>query len=147
MFTYRKFKSSGWFKPYTGNKTKNGRPQTTLNETGTGVYLIRKQNGKIIYVGKSANDVRRTLYRHFQTWTDMRSSYGRQRSPYERVTYKDLPGHFLCKVIFTETERQADILEQALIVKVKPKDNTLKLMIFTQSQVDGVIEKLEEAPF
>jgi hypothetical protein len=36
-----------------------------------GVYIIRKK-GKVIYVGYSETNLYRTLYRHFQTWTDKR---------------------------------------------------------------------------
>lgn len=144
MFSYRKFKTTDWLEPYS---IVNGKKKPTLNETGTGVYLIKKKNGKIVYIGKSGKHLRRTLYRHFQTWTDLRSSYGKRLQPYERVTYKGEDQKYLIKAIFTHTEREADILEQALIIRVKPKDNSLKLMLFTQSQVNGVIEKLEDAPF
>jgi hypothetical protein len=143
MFNYRKFTETNWMPPYT---TKNGRKVIALEKTGTGVYLIKK-NGRIVYVGKASNHIKKTLYRHFQTWTDLRSTYGRKLSPYERVTYKDVPGSYLIKVIYTHTSREADILEQALILKVQPRDNSLKLMLFTQRQVDEVIEKLDEAPF
>lgn len=132
-----------WFKPYKGHR------QQTLTNDGIGCYLIKKDS-KIIYVGKSHSSIKSTMYRHFQQWTDLRSSYGRKASPYERVTYKDSSGKFECKVIFTKSYQDADLLEQVMIKKLKPRDNSLKLELFSRQQEAEVLARMndmEEAPF
>ncbi len=132
-----------WFKPYKAER------RATLERTGAGVYLIRK-NGKVVYIGKSHTDVKKTLYRHFQTWTDLRSFYGRKASPYARVTYKDTPGEYSCRVLFCSNPGKVDLLEQVLIKNLRPADNSLKLELFTPRQEAGIMADLnlmEEAPF
>lgn len=136
-------KVTKWFKPYKADGKYN------FTEDGKGCYLIKK-DGKIVYIGKSLSSIKKTMYRHFQQWTDLRSSYGRKFSPYERVTYKGDSGKFLCKVIFSGSSTDIDLLEQVLIKKIKPRDNTLKLEMFTKYQEAETLEKLntmEEAPF
>lgn len=113
--------------------------------TGPGCYLIKKGK-RIIYVGHSKTDVKKTLYRHFQTWTDIRTTEQRYTQGYERVTYQgyDL-NEFKIKVIYTPTPREAELLEQVLIQKIKPKDNTQKLMMFSPAEQYQAIEKIETA--
>lgn len=94
--------------------TPSGR--TTFPQTATpGVYLIQKA-GEIRYVGYSAKDLYKTLYRHFQEWNDPRG---------ERVVYKQLHD-VRVRVLYTRTGAQARELERALILHHKPKDNTEK---------------------
>ena len=56
-------KATKRFKPYT-----DGIPTLRTN-VGGGVYIIRLLD-EVVYVGKSNADVKKTLYRHFQKWTD-----------------------------------------------------------------------------
>jgi len=106
-----------------------------------GVYLIYK-NSKLRYIGFSATNVYRTMYRHFQTWND---------NTQVRVTYKQLTG-ILVRVIYCSPTNAAKI-ERALIVKYRPQDNPEKLnnYILTpgeQAIVDNVNSSpIIEAPF
>jgi excinuclease UvrABC nuclease subunit len=102
------------FEPYTGNRC-------TLTDTGAGVYIIAKE-GKPLYIGFSAKDVKKTMYRHFQEWNDPTQA---------RVTYKNLRG-ITCRVIWTKTPTQAADLETALILRLKPRDNQQKLEMYAQ---------------
>lgn len=137
-FTNSKMKSTGFFKPYTGD-------QYSLKSTGCGVYII-KYREKIIYVGMSRKDVRNTLYRHFQQWNDKRADWTKKMQPYDRVTYagKDR-SQFLIKVIFCKGAIETEILEQLLIKKLRPKDNSLKLYLYSQDEYNKIAIKLEDA--
>lgn len=73
-----------------------------------------KRTGKIKYVGHSTNNLKRTLYRHFQQWNDK----AQDRYVYDRNNY-------LIRVIST-TAKRAPELEKYLINKYKPKDNKNK---------------------
>jgi excinuclease UvrABC nuclease subunit len=106
-----KLKKTKWFEPYT-----NGKPTLSSKYyTRPGVYFIKsKQTGKIIYIGHSATSLKKTLYRHFQTWNDNRQN---------RFTYS--PNFYLIRIIETTAKRSAE-LEKYLIDKYKPKDNKNK---------------------
>jgi excinuclease UvrABC nuclease subunit len=126
-----------YFKPYTNNAP-------TLKKTGAGVYVIKKNN-VVVYVGMSYRDVKKTLYRHFQKWTDKRTYFSKQNSIYERVTYHnenlDL---FSCRVIFTDSDKQTENLEQYLIKKYSPINNTLKIYYLSKKDeeiVKNIIKK------
>lgn len=107
-------------KPYK----KNGRTNFPESQKRKGVYLIRV-NGVIRYIGHSASDLYKTMYRHFQSWEDKNQV---------RVTYQ----HWLnqarydikVRLVFTNTAKQAKALEKALILKYRPKDNPDKLDLF-----------------
>jgi len=82
----------------------------------TGVYLI-KENGKLVYIGYSASDLYKTMYRHFQEWND--------RTQQIRITYYNkLKTHTYTVRIIYCTTKQAARLEGALILKYQPRDNT-----------------------
>lgn len=137
---FSNMKRTKFFKPYNDKKTI-----CTLKSSGAGVYIIKHLN-KLVYIGYSATDVKKTMYRHFQKWTDNRSTYTKGAEPYERVTYINRFNNdeYKCKVIFC-TPTQAAILEQALILKLKPRDNSLKLNLITESQKNKVITAMTEA--
>ena len=120
------------FKPYTGDKC-------TLTKTGSGVYIIYK-NDKPDYVGFSGSDLKKTMYRHFQKWSDPTQ---------ERVVYKQLH-NIECRVIFT-TAKKAAVLEEAMILKYEPKNNTQKLKMYTNKATGDMLNEFvaaaEEAPF
>lgn len=81
----------------------------------SGVYFIReKKTGKVVYIGYSERQLRRTIYRHFQAWNDKRQ---------ERFTYN--PEAHQVRLIIT-TPGRARILEKYLILKAQPRDNSLK---------------------
>lgn len=77
----------------------------------SGVYMIFK-NKTLRYVGFSASDVYKSLYRHFQTWNDRTQA---------RVVYKNLEG-IKVRIIYTGKKEAAN-LEKGLIIKYKPTDN------------------------
>jgi len=94
------------------------RRSATFNERNkSGVYMIYK-NKVLRYVGFSASNVYKSLYRHFEEWND------RQQ---KRVTYTNLKD-IKVRVIYCSPTR-AYSLEKALIIKLKPKDNPLKYWI------------------
>jgi excinuclease UvrABC nuclease subunit len=107
-------------KPYK----ENGK--TTFNIQGKpGVYLIYK-NDKLRYIGYSGTNVYKTLYRHFQKWTDKTQV---------RVTYPDLTG-ITVRIVYTTNGSQASNLERALIVKYSPVDNPNKYLQYNLKPVD-----------
>ena len=110
---------SKWFKPY--KKGKSVLPSRYYNKAG--VYIIKsKQTGKPIYVGYSSNNLKRTLYRHFQTHNDREQ----QRFVYDKNKY-------LVKIYRTGS-KTADRLEKYLIEKLKPKNNKKKYERIVESK-------------
>jgi len=101
------------YSPYT----PNGKT-TFPDRQKSGVYLIYK-NDVLRYVGFSANDLYKTMYRHFQNWTD---------SSQKRVVYKNLKD-IKVRVVYC-TPVMAAKLERALIIKYSPTDNPQKLLNF-----------------
>ena len=71
------------------------------------------------YVGFSATDIYKTMYRHFQSWDDMTQ---------KRVVYKNLKD-IKVRVVYC-APIQAAKLERALIIKYSPMDNPQKLLNF-----------------
>lgn len=122
------------------NKTKFFKPYVApnvcaLKETGPGVYIIKNLENKIVYIGFSATDVKKTMYRHFQKWNDPTQ---------RRTVYSNLTG-IKCRVVFT-TAKKAPILEEALILKYKPRDNAQKLEMYTSAQYKNIEAEYWEAP-
>jgi excinuclease UvrABC nuclease subunit len=135
----KKIKSTGFFKPYLAPRNQ------TLKSTGAGCYIIKK-NGLVVYVGQSSTDVKGTLYRHFQKWTDRRSAWGRRNMIYERTTYfgQDV-NLFTVKVIFTPTAYESQLLEFMLIKKLKPRDNELKNELYENHDTESMMKKLNNS--
>lgn len=115
----------------------NGKLKCTLRKATnekSGVYLIKNRAGKIIYVGFSSNNIYRTLYRHFQNWTDPKQ---------KRFLYAK--EGFTVRII-TTTPARAELLEKALILKLKPEDNKNKYESFTggeQARIDRINEEYQ----
>lgn len=125
-------KGTKQFKPYTDNIP------TLRNNIGGGVYIIREE-GVVVYVGKSNADLKWTLYRHFQKWIDKRSDGGKKWQIYQRVTYygQDLT-KFSVQVYYCDDTKYIDLMETTLIIKLKPRDNKQKLDFYTQEQMNNV---------
>jgi hypothetical protein len=102
---------SKWFAPY-----RNGKPQLANKYyKSAGTYLIKsKQTGRILYVGYSSNNLKRTLYRHFQQW----KSRSQETRTYDKSKY-------LVK-FYRLGSKAAARYEKFLIDKIKPKHNKLK---------------------
>jgi len=109
-----------FYPPYRAN----GGTSFPETQKRSGVYLI-KENDRLVYVGFSSNNLYRTLYRHFQEWTEKRY-YGAKVPPH-RVTYKSKMNRnrYTVRVVLCSAE-QAERLEKMLIRKHKPRDNDLK---------------------
>jgi hypothetical protein len=137
-------KKTHWFKPYQ----ENGR--ATLKKTGSGVYLI-KNGDKIVYIGYSNGALKKTLYRHFQKWTDTRAQFLKDRDGFDRVSYYGWDiSNFKVRVIFTNTATRAYNLETELIRRYRPEQNKSKLQsLFDEDQrkKDNLIDKKVEDDF
>lgn len=93
--------------------------QTSFPETQnrSGVYLV-KENNRLVYIGMSARNLYKTLYRHFETWDHPSQVV---------VTYKSrLKKHKYTVRVVLCTPGQAARLERLLILKYNPRDNDLK---------------------
>lgn len=132
-------KRTHWFKPYQDN----GR--ATLKKTGSGVYLI-KRGDEIVYIGHSNGAVKKTLYRHFQQWTDKRPQFAKDTTGFDRVSYAGYNlDQFRVRVIFTDSGVKAYNLETQLINKYKPVQNKAKLKILFQDEYEERMRKIDEA--
>ena len=113
-----------------------------------GVYFIKSnRTDEIIYIGYSAANLYKTIYRHFQEWNDK----AQQRFTYSKTGYT-------VRVILT-TPARAALLEKYLIQKFQPRDNELKYKDYlSEKQIERAteivdntpvvsIEDLEEVPF
>ncbi|MCX6265869.1 MAG: hypothetical protein NTW16_00725 [Bacteroidetes bacterium] len=106
---------------------KSGKTTFRATVGRAGVYLI-KENGRLVYVGMSAKNLYRTLYRHFEKW---------HHSTQEVVTYvsKLKRNNYSVRVVLC-TPSQADRLERALIVRHQPRDNENKFSQYTLTMAD-----------
>ena len=123
---------------------------TTFKLRGkSGLYIIFLK-GKIDYVGYSATDIYKTLYRHFQKWNDKTQV---------RVAYSDLKD-ITVRVIYTKNAAIAERLENALIVKYRPEANPNKyetkeltatdennLTEYINEETNPIIVSEEDLPF
>ena len=97
--------TSKWFEPYsqTGRNAKTNLKDNT--RAIRGVYFVKnKRSGNIVYVGSSLSQLYKTIYRHFQSWTDSRQ---------KRVTYPK--SGYLIKIILTGSSK-ITLLEQYYII-------------------------------
>tara|TARA_R100001163_G_scaffold35727_1_gene27453 strand:- start:1861 stop:2259 length:399 start_codon:yes stop_codon:yes gene_type:complete len=122
-------KKTGWKEPY---KKVDGKIRTNFRNTykKSGVYIIKdKKTNKILYVGGSSNNVYRTMYRHYQEWSDQQ----------KRATYKK----FGTKVrVILGTKNQAYRLERYLTKKLDPRDIDYK---YRQLELDLKDKKVIDA--
>lgn len=113
----------------------------------SGVYLIR-ENGKLVYIGFSSNNIYRTMYRHFQAWhhplQEVISYAGSRRGAKYTVSVTLCP------------PKTAERLERTLVIKYQPRDNANKYKAYTTTDADEELLKAynetyitpdEEAPF
>lgn len=113
-----KLKKSKLKEPYKSHPYFMVHRTSFPKRNSAGVYLIYK-NDVLRYVGFSRSDVYKSLYRHFQKWNDRKQ---------QRVVYENKTG-IKVRVIYCNTGANADRLEKALIIKLKPKDNIDKYWI------------------
>lgn len=105
-----------WFFPYVVKNNKLKPNLRILNaKFNTGVYVIKEtKTNKVVYVGYSASNLHKTMYRHFQKWNDK----SQQRTVLKKNGYK-------VRIIFA-TPSKAARLEKYLIGLYKPKYNTMQ---------------------
>lgn len=123
--------------------TENGKTNLAFTRGKTGVYII-KEDGKIVYVGQSKNDLYRTIMRHFYNW-DRSYSNGEKidRTSYDTSKYRK---EYTIRVVFTPISK-AEKLEAKLILKHKPRDNYEKQMWmnFKPEALEKVEKEYKEA--
>lgn len=138
-------KKSGWFTPYIENENGVLRAAIPGQWSGrSGIYFIKDDAGEIVYVGSSTAQLKKTIYRHFQTWTDRQRSTNRM---FDRVTYPK--EGYKVKYILCSA---ADALrgEKYFIRKLQPRDNPIKyhgLTAVEEKRIEKVNEKLQEADY
>lgn len=124
-----------------------------------GVYLIYREVERLMstdtelrYVGYSASDVYKALYRYFQTWNDRQAKLGQRN---ERVTFQ-VKGNIRVRVIYCASGADAAELERALIIKHQPPNNPDKLTFYELTDEGKALTKVPsdadfvtdmEAPF
>ena len=118
---------------------KNGKPNIKAldyKKKQSGVYFIKNTLDKIVYVGYSENNLYKTIYRHFQQWTDKTKQ--QPRFVYDKK-YK-------VRIIFTTPQRAA-MLEKYLIKKMQPEDNSFKYQNYflTEKEIEKSVEVIESA--
>jgi hypothetical protein len=102
----------------------------------SGVYMIYWDD-VLHYVGMSGTDVYKAMYRHFQKWND---------NTQVRVVYR-VTSKITVRVIYTNTAKQAERLERAMIVKYNPVDNPFKFEQYALTPADETaINNAETAP-
>ena len=121
-----------YFKPYTPKGDCTLKPSQGARP---GVYIVRKGD-QVVYVGHSASNLYKTMYRHFQSWNDPAQ---------RRVTYVQLKDISI-RVIFCSASK-APVLEEALIIKYKPRDNYQKLELYTSKQRAAIIADADKGDF
>jgi hypothetical protein len=137
-------KKTKWFKPYY-NKFGNKIPQLNMcwDCQKSGVYFIRKTStGKTVYIGQSQSQLKKTIYRHFQKWTDRQQS---TQKTFERKTYPKF-GYEIRFILCVPQD--ALRLESYLIQKIKPIDNPLKYENLTRAEIikgQQIDEKAKQA--
>ncbi len=135
-------KYSTWFNPYTITDIKKF---CNLTYTGSGVYLI-KENDIVVYVGRSLTDVKKTLYRYFQKWTDLR--FDKTKNYIARVTYFSMNiNNYKVKVVLCSSIEDTCTLEELLIKTLEPRDNKLKAEKYGYKYKKIVKSKFSEAGF
>lgn len=111
--------------PYSGDEKHE---TIKVSKPKPGVYYIYRDK-EIKYIGYSGSDVLMTMYRHFRQWNDTQT-----RNVYKR-------SGSLVKVIFCASKSEAAKLEQALILKLRPKDNERKIISYSIPDLDAVFDK------
>jgi len=118
-------------------KEIKGIKHTTCNLRNVGgIYIIYDFYGKVKYIGMSANNLYRTMYHHFQSWSD--------RSGQIRITYN--PNKVKVAVCYITDLDKIYKLEKALIIKYRDKvklDNPNQYREKTKNEpyVKGILEE------
>ena len=127
-----------FIEPYkkVGDKYKTNLDFLCNKCHNSGVYFIKSnRTGEIIYIGYSAGNLYKTVYRHFQNWNDKQQ----ERFVYSKTGYT-------VRVILASPARAA-LLEKYLIQKFRPSDNELKYNHYlSEAQIARASEIVENIP-
>ena len=128
---------SKWMPPYKtlGVPELGWKTETNFKfaQNKIGVYIIKK-NGVVVYVGCSTQNVYAQMLRHFEPYkkylsTTLKNTNYNQRkqllqSGHKKAYHDDYETNdYRVRVIITNTAKQAEDLERALIKKYNPADN------------------------
>ena len=115
--------------------SEKGKTNFRASQNRSGVYLI-KENGILVYVGFSAKNLYKTMYRHFQRWS---------HKTQDVITYVDkmTKNKYLVRIIYC-TPKQAQYLEKALIKKHRPRDNYMQYEIMLDNYTPKENKYMEE---
>ena len=126
----KKFK---FYPPYRSD----GKTTFPHTQQKSGVYLIR-EGTKLVYIGYSAVNLYKTMYRHFQRWNHRSQEVVSYESRMSRNKYT-------VRVVLC-TPIQAARLERALIKKHKPRDNENKYDQYKITAIDeNAVKSYESA--
>ncbi|HAT76659.1 MAG TPA: hypothetical protein DCS19_07410 [Flavobacterium sp.] len=131
---------SRYFQPYVDFKT--GLHHALKNKTG--VYIIlNPKTKKIEYVGNSASDIYKTMYRHFQSWADPQQY---------RATFPK--NGYLVRVILIDKPEHIYEIEKYYIRKHQPKANedkyndyNLEIINVNKIEENDWIKQIDTTPF
>lgn len=118
--------------PYKANGKTQFR-DSILDKSG--VYLI-KEDDRLVYVGYSAKNLYKTLYRHFEQWNHSQQKVTSYANRLRRKKYT-------VRVILC-TPLQAERLERALVIRHKPRDNDQKYEQYRLELQDKTVVKQYE---
>lgn len=127
-------KKSQFLPPYK-NESKKETTFRGINNM-SGVYLI-KENEKLVYIGYSSSNLYKTLYRHFQVWNHQTQ---------EVVSYSTKKHKYTVRIVLT-TPARACKLEQYLIVKYSPRDNTEKYNVIKNAANIKVFDSYKDCEY
>ena len=133
-------KKSRFFDSHT-----KGKPTVSHDKfkAASGVYFIRSIRTKeIVYVGSSAGNLYKTIYRHFQEWNDRSREKNFDRTTYSKTAYE-------IALIITASGPQALRIEKYFIRKLQPKGNPIKygLLTFAEKQENAIEARYKNADF
>jgi excinuclease UvrABC nuclease subunit len=127
-----------FIEPYRkeGDKFKTNLDFLCSKCHSSGVYFIKSnRTNEVIYIGYSAANLYKTVYRHFQQWHDK----NQQRFVYSKTGYT-------IRIILT-TPARAALLEKYLIQKFKPRDNEIKYDNYlSDRQTEKATEIMDNTP-
>lgn len=138
-----KCKMSPWFKPYKKSQDRMVTTMECFTSSQSGVYFIRRAGGsQVLYVGHSAGQLKKTMYRHFQSWYDP----AQHRATYDKTGY-------VVRVIVCSRELAYN-LEKFYLQKFKPRDAPQKYLEEEVPQYvgapqisSGAVEDFGDIPF
>lgn len=119
-------------KPYQEGKNSLGNRKSNI--TGCwdkfGLYFI-KENGRLVYIGKSSHNLHKTMYRHFEKW-ECRDWWKEQytlRSLTSMYNLNDTEKVYTVSFLVTKPGDEKE-LEKILVVKHNPRDNKVKYLMY-----------------